>query len=136
MSLTFHDHSQDVVPDEREPAWYVAVIIFLACFAAAASAVVEVFFTPFRVAGWLVPVSIAAAVVITPYLCRVAHQLTRSGWAALPAAFWLAGAGFWLWPTAENDIVYGDNWVSLAFLFFGSIAAGIGAYRVLVVPAR
>jgi hypothetical protein len=108
----------------------------------AALALIEAFYSPLRVHGVRVPVSLVMALVTNPLLGWFAYTTTRHRLAALlPAAtwcvVWILSAG----KTSEGDlIITQDNWVGLLTLFAGPLAFAIGIYvstlRHRVAPAR
>jgi hypothetical protein len=105
-------------------------------------AIVEALYSPLRVGGFRVPVSLLMAIVTNPLLGWFAFTTTRSRLAALlPAAgwcvVWILSAG----RTSEGDlIITEDNWVGLLTLFAGPLAFAIGIYissmRPRAVPPR
>ena len=99
-------------------------------------AVVEVFWLPWRVAGVLLPLSIAVAVVGNVVLPLLALRLSGSRTVAvLPAATWGVVALAAMTRRPEGDVVLagtgGLRVVNLAFLLFGVMAAAFAAGRVL-----
>ncbi|WP_051798195.1 hypothetical protein [Catenuloplanes japonicus] len=106
--------------------------------AAVVTAVLEVFFTPLRVGGFLIGVSALVAVVANVALADFAHRTTGAKWAvALPALTWFAVLMVSAGSTAEGDILLaGNNWVGLATIFTGSMAFAIVAYRMILPTQR
>jgi hypothetical protein len=108
----------------------------------AALAIIETLYSPLRVGGFRVPVSLVLALVTNPLLGWFAYTTTRRRMAALlPAAawcvVWILAAG----RTTEGDlIITDDNWVGLLTLFAGPLAFAIGIYistlRQRVAPTR
>ena len=107
--------------------------------AAAWLAVVEVFWLPLRVAGTLVPVSIAAAVVGNLLLVDLALRATGSRLAAvLPALAWAGVVITAMGRRPEGDLVLAGGGalgsVNLAFLVLGLLAAAFAVGRALGSP--
>ena len=102
-------------------------------------ALVEVFWLPLRVAGVLVPVSVAAAVAGNLLLVPLAARLTGSRvLAALPALVWLTVAVAASIRRPEGDLVITGGgvagFVNLAFLLLGVVAAAFAVGRSLAAP--
>ncbi|MFI5843577.1 hypothetical protein ACIA8K_28115 [Catenuloplanes sp. NPDC051500] len=110
----------------------------LVVLAAAVTAVLEVFFTPLRVGGFLIGLSALAAVVANVALAWFAYRTVGAKWAvALPALTWFAVLMVAAGSTPEGDILLVDtNWVGLATIFTGSMAFAIVAYRMILPPHR
>ena len=107
--------------------------------AAAWLALVEVFWLPLRVAGVLVPVSVAAAVVGNLMLVALALRLTGSRLlAVLPALVWVTVAVGAMVRRPEGDLILtgggAPGLVNLAFLLLGVTAAAFAVGRVLGGP--
>ncbi|MBA3489271.1 MAG: hypothetical protein H0T78_06950 [Longispora sp.] len=115
---------------------YHGAVIVCAIWLALLTSTAEAFFTPFRLFGVLIPISVLAAVVITPILAIGTFRLTgRRALSLLPSAAWAFAALFWAQSSSEGDVVLaGDSWVSLLYLLAGSGAAAFGAYRVILAP--
>jgi hypothetical protein len=101
-----------------------------AIVAAAWLAVVEVFWLPLRVAGVLVPVSVAAAVVGNLLLVWLALRLSRSRLVAvLPALTWAVVVVAAMDRRPEGDLILTGlgalGAVNLAFLLLGVVAAAV-----------
>jgi hypothetical protein len=108
----------------------------LAVIAAAWLAVVEVFWLPLRIGGWLVPVSVLAAVVGNLLLVDLVRWGSRSrAVALLPALTWAAIAAAATMRRPEGDLLVvgsgGLGAVGLAFLLLGVLAALVAAARAL-----
>lgn len=108
----------------------------LVVLAAAVTAVLEVFFAPLRVGGFLIGASALAAVVANVALAGFALSTVGARWAvALPALTWFAVLMVASGGTPEGDILLAENnWVGLATIFTGSMAFAIVAYRVILSP--
>ncbi|WP_433214868.1 hypothetical protein ACQP00_04785 [Dactylosporangium sp. CS-047395] len=130
---------------ELERAFDIAITVgglIVATLLGIGLAIVEALYSPLRVHGVRVPVSLLMAVVTNPLLGWFAFTTTRSRLAALlPAAgwcvVWILAAG----RTSEGDlIITEDNWVGLMTLFAGPLAFAIGIYissmRPRPVPPR
>ena len=99
-------------------------------------ALVEVFWLPLRVAGILVPVSIAAAVVGNLLLVDLALRGTGSRVVAvLPALAWAGVVIVAMVRRPEGDLILTGGGalgaVNLAFLVLGMLAAAFAVGRVL-----
>lgn len=102
-------------------------------------ALVEVFWLPLRVAGMLVPVSIAAAVVGNLLLVGLALRGTGSRLVAvLPALAWAGVVITAMVRRPEGDLVLTGGGalgaVNLAFLVVGMLAAAFAVGRALGSP--
>ncbi|WP_433056541.1 hypothetical protein [Dactylosporangium sp. CS-033363] len=110
--------------------------LIVATLLGAGLAIVEALYSPLRVGGFRVPVSLLMAIVTNPLLGWFAFTTTRSRLAALlPAAawcvVWILSAG----RTSEGDlIITDDNWVGLLTLFAGPLAFAIGIYLSAMRP--
>jgi hypothetical protein len=115
-------------------AWSVLGIALAAWLA-----VVEVLWLPLRVGGFLVPVSVVAAVVGNLLLVDLVRSRTASrGVAVLPALTWVAVAGAATMRRPEGDLLIvgsgGLGAVGLAFLLLGVLAAAVAVGRALSRP--
>ena len=115
-------------------AWAVAALV-----AGTWLALVEVFWLPLRVGGFLVPVSVVAAVAGNLLLVPAAHRWSRSrAVAVLPAVAWVVVAVAATQRRPEGDLVVVGTgtlgYVGLAFLLFGVVAAAFAVGRVLAAP--
>lgn len=104
-------------------------------------ALAEVFWLPLRVAGVLVPVSIAVAVVGNLVLPAAAFRLSGSRLVALlPVVAWLVVALGAMVRRPEGDLVMtgggATGVVNLAFLMIGVLAAAFSVGRILAGPRR
>jgi hypothetical protein len=104
--------------------------LIVATLLAAALAIIEAMYSPLRIAGFRVPVSLLMALVTNPLLAWFAFTTTRHRFAALlPAAAWCL---VWILAsgrTSDGDlIITEDNWVGLLTLLAGSITFAIGIY--------
>ncbi|GAA2367253.1 hypothetical protein [Dactylosporangium salmoneum] len=104
--------------------------LVIATLLAIVLALFEAFYSPLRIGGVRVPVSLVLALATNPLLGWFAFTTSRLRLAALlPAAawcvIWFVAAG----KTSEGDLVItGDNWVGLLTLFAGPLAFAIGIY--------
>ena len=104
-------------------------------------AVVEVLWLPLRVGGFLLPVSVVAAVVGNLLLVGTAFRWSRSrAVAVLPALAWLVVAIAATQRRPEGDLLLVGSgalgYVGLAFLLLGVVAAAFAVGRVLALPRR
>ncbi|MER7005181.1 hypothetical protein ABT297_19325 [Dactylosporangium sp. NPDC000555] len=116
--------------------------LIVATLLAVALAIIEALYSPLRIGGVRVPVSLLMAVVTNPLLGWFAYATTGRRLAALlPAAawcvIWILAAG----RTSEGDlIITNNNWVGLLTLFVGPLAFAIGIYvstmRQRIAPRR
>jgi hypothetical protein len=104
--------------------------LVIATLLAGALAIIEALYSPLRIGGVRVPVSLVMAVATNPLLGWFAITTTKHRLAALlPAGVWCV-----LWflaagRTSEGDlIITQDNWVGLLTLFAGPLAFGAGIY--------
>ncbi|MEV8513956.1 hypothetical protein [Dactylosporangium sp. NPDC051484] len=104
--------------------------LIVATLLAAALAIIEALYSPLRIGGVRVPVSLLMALVTNPLLGWFAYVTTGRRFAAiLPAAAWCV-----IWfraadRTSEGDmIITNDNWVGLLTLIVGPLAFAIGIY--------
>jgi hypothetical protein len=108
-------------------------------------AVLEVFFLPLRLDGWLlpklggvpVPVTALIAAVATPWLVLTAARISPRAWVATsPLLIWLAALlGLWL-NTPGGVTVLLPDWRSLLLLGAGGMPAAVALGRVLGRGAR
>jgi hypothetical protein len=108
----------------------------LAVAVAAWLTLVEVFWLPLRVAGFLLPLSIVAAVGGNLLLPAAVHRLAGSRLVAvLPAITWLVVVVGAMIRRPEGDLVItgggATGVVNLAFLLLGVVAAAFSVGRVL-----
>ena len=111
--------------------WALAAVL-----AAAWLALVEVFWLPLRVAGFLLPLSIPVAVVGNLMLTDLYLRASGSRLvAALPAVTWLVVVVAAMGRRPEGDLVItgggGTGVVNLAFLVIGVLAAAFAVGRML-----
>lgn len=102
-------------------------------------ALVEVFWLPLRVGGFLVPVSVLAAVVGNLMIVGAVRRLSGSGGAAvLPAVAWLAVVVPAMIQRPEGDLIIvgggAPGVVNLGFLLLGVVAAAVAVGRALSGP--
>ena len=119
--------------------------LLIAILAALLSGLLELFFTPLRVHGVLIGVSILMALVINPAIGWFAVNTTgRRGAVAAPWLLWTAlmllASGY---RTPEGDyLVAGNDWVALVMILVGSLGYAVFAYRMIltrrasIVPSR
>ena len=101
---------------------------------AAITALIEIFYTPLRVGGVLIGVSVLLAVVVNFWLPRFTVAVTGSGWVALlPPLVWFALTMVAAGKRPEGDVLL-TNWTGLLMIFAGSLSFAIGGYR-LINPA-
>ena len=103
--------------------------------AAVVTGLLEIGLSSLRVGGTLIGVSVPVAVAANLALAWFAHRTVGAKWAvALPWVAWTAlmflAAGF---RTTEGDhLFYGENWVALPLVLFGSVAFGGYLYRLIL----
>jgi hypothetical protein len=108
----------------------------LAVAVAAWLTLVEVFWLPLRVAGFLLPLSILAAVGGNLLLPAAAHRMSGSRMVAvLPAVTWMVVVVAAMIRRPEGDLVItgggATGVVNLVFLLVGVVAAAFSVGRVL-----
>jgi hypothetical protein len=103
--------------------------------AALFSGFLEIFLSPLRVGGFLICVSVVAAVVGNWAIAWFTYTTVgRIRATALPGVVWtglmLFAAGF---RTDEGDyLIAGDNYVALVMIFLGSVTWAFFAYRTMI----
>lgn len=108
---------------------------FVAVVAAAVTALAEIMLAPLRVGGVLIGASVLVAVAVNLMLVWFTHYVTGSRWALLlPALAWFAVMLTAAGRTTEGDFLLVTNWVGAAMVIAGSVAFGLGAYRLIVPP--
>jgi hypothetical protein len=118
----------------RTTAWSV-----LGVLVAGWLALVEVFWLPLRVGGFLVPLSVVAAVFGNLLIVGLVRRLTGSGGAAvLPAVAWLVVVVPAMIRRPEGDLIIvgggATGVVNLGFLLLGVVAAAVAVGRALSGP--
>lgn len=127
-------------PAERKPSPALEMLIkvsgaLVAVLAALFSGLLEMFTTTLRVGGYLICVSVVAAIVgnyaIAWFTVRTVGRVRA---VALPGLVWvglmLFAAGY---RTSEGDyLIAGDNYVALVMIFAGSITWAIFTYRTVI----
>jgi hypothetical protein len=110
----------------------------VAVWGAALLGVVGALFTPVRVSGQLVPVSVLLAIGGNLGLMWFAYVTTaRRGLALLPGAVWIVVAFVASTGTREGDVVISSrNWVGSVYLLAGTATIGLTAYRLLFAPVK
>ncbi len=100
--------------------------------ATALVAIVESFYVPLRLGTVRLPVSLAIAVACHPLLVWLMRAATGHAWAMLtPFIGWLGLVTVLGMRRADGDlIITGDNWISTALLFGGSVLF-VGAIGIL-----
>jgi hypothetical protein len=104
--------------------------LLVATLLGAALAIIEALYSPLRIDGWRVPVSLVMALVTNPLLGWFAYTTTKRRLAALlPAAAWCVVWVLAAGRTSEGDLIITENnWVGLLTLFAGPLAFAIGIY--------
>jgi hypothetical protein len=119
------------------PAWVRVVGGVLVAAAALESAVLEVFYVPLRVGTTVLPVSVLAAVLLNVALPALMYAATANRLAtAVPAVLWLVVVVGLSIGRPEGDVVLPGDWIGLALLFGGALAAAYGLARALPPPAN
>jgi hypothetical protein len=130
-------------PEHREPdddrpldllirvaGWIISIVAVIL------TGVLELFFTPLRVHGVPIGVSILMALVANPAIAWFAVTTTgRRSALAPPWIIWtilmLFATGY---RTAEGDyLVSGNDWVALVMILVGSLAFAVYSYRMILV---
>lgn len=98
------------------------------------TAVVEAFFVPLRIAGVRAPLVLLLALVCNLALPWLGQWLSGSRVGImLPPLAWFVVIVVFAGGTDEGDVVLaGNDWVALALLVGGAIAAAAGAYFALL----
>ena len=104
----------------------VALAVLLALWGA--------FLVPFRVAGTLVPVSWAVALLGNVAVGRVAARIGGSAAVLPPALLWLLVAFTLASRRAEGDLVVPGTPVGLGFLLLGAVGSAVAYGAALLTP--
>jgi len=101
-------------------------------------AVWGVFLVPFRIGGYLVPVSCGLALVGNLLLGRAGGRLLGRGGAAGPGVAWLTVVLVLSAPRREGDLVLPETLSGLGFLLVGSLTSAVvfGFTAVPTGPGR
>ncbi|WP_246278049.1 hypothetical protein [Phytohabitans rumicis] len=119
----------------------------IAVIAALATGVLELMLAQVRVGGYLIGVSVVAAVVLNMLLGWFAYATVGRKWAiALPAACWIVLMMVASGRTTEGDlllvgpqgnaVVDANSWVGLTMIFAGSIAFAVIGFRLMLASTR
>jgi hypothetical protein len=96
------------------------------------SALLEVLYTPLRIGTVLLPVSVAAALVLNVVLPKLMLAATQLRWSpVIPAVLWLIVVVGLSIGRPEGDVVLPGNGVGLALLFGGAAAGAFGVARAI-----
>lgn len=108
----------------------------VAVVAAVATGALELILSTVRVAGHLIGVSVAVAVLANLALAWFAHAAVGSRWAvALPATPWFVLMSAAAVRTREGDLLLsGDNWVGLAMIVAGAMTFAVMGFRQVLAP--
>jgi len=118
-------------PAPERATGYALVLVLSALLALWGS-----FLVPFRVAGALVPVSWAVALVGNVALGRAAGRLAGSGGVLAPAALWLLIAFTLASRRTEGDVVVPGTVVGLGFLLLGAVGSALAYGRAVLHRGR
>jgi hypothetical protein len=138
--MTMTSVESPIEPDQRPPGRALERLIkvfggVVAALAALFSGILEIFWTTLRVDGFLICVSVVAAVVGNYAIAWFAvSTIGRVRAVALPGVVWVAmmlfAAGY---RTHEGDyLIAGNNYVALGMIFCGSVTWAIFAYRAVM----
>ncbi|HTJ37483.1 MAG TPA: hypothetical protein VL738_30000 [Dactylosporangium sp.] len=116
--------------EKRVDILIVVTGLIVGTLLAAVLALIEAFYSPLRIGGVRVPVSLIMALVTNPLLVWFVISTTRRRLAALlPAAVWCVVWFVAAGRTSEGDLVITqNNWVGLVTLFTGPLAFAVGIY--------
>ncbi len=144
-AMTAADPGADSAPP-REPSRAAELTVRVAgcaisVLAALFSGVLELYFAPWRVGGYLTGASAVAAVLMNLAIAWFAYRTVGRRWAVGPpwvvwTAVMFVAAGV---RTSEGDhLLAGDNWVGLIMILLGSLAFAVYAYRMILtgIPKR
>ncbi|MFG1950152.1 hypothetical protein [Micromonospora sp. NPDC048830] len=108
----------------------------VAVVAAVATGLLELILSTVRVAGHLIGVSAAVAVLANVALAWFAHATVGRRWAvALPATPWFVLMGAAAVRTHEGDLLLsGENWVGLAMIVAGAMTFAVMGFRQVLAP--
>jgi len=126
--------------EQREPSRALDVAlrvagVVISIVAAICTALLELFASPLRLAGFPIGVSIIFALVANPAIAWFAVTATGRRWALAPP--WIIWTVIMLFATGyrtpEGDyLVMGDDWVALLTVLLGSLAWALYAYRMIL----
>ncbi|HEX5598155.1 MAG TPA: hypothetical protein VFX61_19390 [Micromonosporaceae bacterium] len=109
----------------------------VAVVAAVMTAILELLWSPLRVGGELIGLSVVLAVVANVVLAWFARQAVgHAGAVALPAVAWFLMMMVAATRTREGDILLLGNWVGGAMIIAGSVAFAAMAFRMILVPGQ
>jgi hypothetical protein len=113
----------------RVAGWVLSIVAVIL------SGLLELFFTPLRVGGVVIGVSILLALVANPAIAWFAVTTTRRRSAVAPP--WIIWTAMMLFATGyrtpEGDyLVSGDDWVALVMILVGSLAFAVYSYRMIL----
>jgi hypothetical protein len=113
----------------RVAGWVLSIVAVIL------SGLLELFFTPLRVGGVLIGVSILLALVANPAIAWFAVTTTRKRRSVAPP--WIVWTAMMLFATGyrtpEGDyLVSGDDWVALVMILVGSLAFAVYSYRMIL----
>jgi hypothetical protein len=113
----------------RVAGWVLSIVAVIL------SGLLELFFTPLRVGGVVIGVSILLALVANPAIAWFAVTTTRRRSSVAPP--WIIWTAMMLFATGyrtpEGDyLVSGDDWVALVMVLVGSLAFAVYSYRMIL----
>lgn len=119
---------------QPEPAWLRWVGLVVACLGAAVVTVLTAFLTPYRIGGFLVPISLLLLVGGLTVVTRFARDVTNhAGLSLIPGGVWLVLSLVFSGRTNEGDLVLiSSNWVATVYLLVGSVTIGVLAFRMII----
>jgi hypothetical protein len=129
-------------PPDRTPSWLEWLIrgggLAVGLVGGALLAVFGAFYTPFRIDGVLVPISLVLVVGGNLLLIWFTYTATEhKGLAFGPSMVWVALSFFAANRTREGDLVLTDqNWVGAVYLLAGCVTIGAAGYRMILPKQR
>jgi hypothetical protein len=111
--------------------------LFVGIWGGVLLAAVGALYSPFRIGGVLLPLSVLIVVAGMILLIRFTYDATGHKWLSLvPGVVWLALTVMVSSRRTEGDLLLAQaNWVATAYLFAGSITLGVMGYRLFLPPA-
>jgi len=122
-----------------DPVWDLVIRglgLFVGIWGGVLLAAVGALYSPFRIGGVLLPLSVLIVVAGMILLIRFTYDATGHKWLSLvPGVVWLALTVMVSSRRTEGDLLLAQaNWVATAYLFAGSITLGVMGYRLFLPP--
>jgi hypothetical protein len=135
------EKDRDPSTEDREQIGFSDLVfrwlgLFVGIWGGVLLAAIGAFYSPFRVGGVLLPLSVLIVVAGMILLVRFTYDATGHKWLSLlPGVVWLALTVMVSSRRTEGDLLLAQsNWVATAYLFAGSITLGVMGYRLFLPP--